>query len=67
MTTTLIKNADWIIGWDTAGNRQAYLRNADLAFTGDSIVHVGPEFREPADTVIDGKGLLLMPGLVDIH
>ncbi|MBN9487417.1 MAG: amidohydrolase family protein [Alphaproteobacteria bacterium] len=67
MTTTVIKNADWIIGWDAAGNRQAYLRNADLAFTGDSIVHVGPEFRGPADTVVDGKGLLLMPGLVDIH
>ena len=67
MSTTLIKNADWIIGWDAAGNRQAYLRNADLAFAGDSIVHVGPEFRGPVDSTIDGKGLLLMPGLVDIH
>jgi cytosine/adenosine deaminase-related metal-dependent hydrolase len=66
MSITLIKNADWTIGWDASG-QHCYRRNADVAFTGDSILHVGPDFRGQADTVIDGKGLLVMPGLVDIH
>ena len=67
MTTTLIKNADWIIGWDAAGNRQAYLRNADLAFTGDSIVHVGPDFAGPPTLSSMARASCVMPGLVDIH
>lgn len=67
MSTTLIKNADWIVAWDAASKRHGYRRNGDVAFTDDSIVHAGPEFRGTADTVIDGKGLLVMPGLVDIH
>jgi cytosine/adenosine deaminase-related metal-dependent hydrolase len=67
MSITLIKNADWIIGWDAASGQHCYRRNADLAFAGDSILHVGPDFPGQADTVVDGKGLLAMPGLVDIH
>lgn len=67
MSTTLIKNADWIIGWDANSNHHGYVRNADLAFTDGAIVHVGPGFKGKADTVIEGKGLMVMPGLVNIH
>jgi hypothetical protein len=41
MTTTLIKNADWIVAWNSTTSRHEYLGNADLAFDGDRIVHVG--------------------------
>ena len=27
----VIRNADWLVAWDTAKQRHAYLRNADLA------------------------------------
>jgi cytosine/adenosine deaminase-related metal-dependent hydrolase len=67
MSTTLIKNADWIVGWNATAQTHGYRRHADIAFTGDSIVHVGPGYDGHADTVIDGRGLMLMPGLVDIH
>jgi cytosine/adenosine deaminase-related metal-dependent hydrolase len=67
MTTTLIKNADWIVAWDESGGRHAYRLNADVAFADDAITHVGPGYAGPADTVIDGRGLMVMPGLVDIH
>jgi 5-methylthioadenosine/S-adenosylhomocysteine deaminase len=30
-------------------------------------VHVGPGFAGPADTTVDGRNLMVMPGLVDIH
>lgn len=67
MRTTLIKSADWIIAWDERENQQVYGRNADVAFRGDTIIHVGGNFRGKADAIIEGKGLLAMPGLVNIH
>jgi 5-methylthioadenosine/S-adenosylhomocysteine deaminase len=67
MRTTLIKSADWIIAWDEAQNRHVYRRNADVAFRGDTIIHVGQNFQGKADVVVEGQGLLVMPGLVDIH
>jgi 5-methylthioadenosine/S-adenosylhomocysteine deaminase len=67
VTTTLIKNAEWTIAWDMTEDQHAYCRDIDLAFEGDTIVHVGPRFGGKVDKVIDGKGLFVMPGLVDIH
>lgn len=65
MPTTLIKNAAWLIAW--LEGRHVYLRNADLAFRDDQIVHVGPAFGGPADIVIDGSNQMIMPGLVNVH
>jgi cytosine/adenosine deaminase-related metal-dependent hydrolase len=65
--TTWIRNAAWIVAWDAASGRHAYLRDADLAFSGNTIVHVGRNYRGAADQVIDGRALMLIPGLVDIH
>src|SRR5262245_43884401 len=67
MSTTLIRNADWIVGWEVAGRHHAYRRNADVAFTDDRIIHVGPDYAGQADTVIDGSRFMVMPGLVNIH
>jgi cytosine/adenosine deaminase-related metal-dependent hydrolase len=66
-TVTLIRNAATIIAWDGAARRHVYLRDADLAFCGGTILHVGPDYAGPAMTTIDGRGRLLMPGLVDLH
>jgi 5-methylthioadenosine/S-adenosylhomocysteine deaminase len=67
MTITCIRNAAWIIAWDAATARHAYLRDADLAFEADRITYVGRLYPGPADTEIDGSALMIMPGLVDIH
>jgi len=67
VTTTVVRNAAWIIAWDLAAGRHAYLRDADLAFSEDRIVHVGPDYAGEADREIDGRGLLVMPGLIDLH
>ncbi|HEU0216172.1 MAG TPA: amidohydrolase family protein [Stellaceae bacterium] len=67
MPTTLIKNAAWVIAWDETAGRQSYRRNVELAFTDDRIVHLGKGFAGPAERVIDGAGLMVMPGLIDIH
>ena len=63
--TTVIRNAAWIAAWD--GNGHRYLRDGDLAFTGNRIVHVGGPYEGPAERSIDGARRFVMPGLVDIH
>ena len=65
--TTLIRNAAWIVAWDSSTGRHAYLRDADLAFDGDTITFIGGNYTGAASQIIDGRALMLIPGLVDIH
>src|SRR5229473_449951 len=67
MPTTVIRNADWVIAWDAAAGRHTYRRGVDVAFTGDSVAFIGPNYTGPADHTIDGKDRMVMPGLIDIH
>lgn len=67
MTTTCIRRASWLIGWEASANRHVYLRDADLAFVDDRVEHIGPRYEGQVDTEIDGGSLLVMPGLVNIH
>lgn len=69
--TTVVRNADWIVAWDGAAGadagRHCYRRNGDVAFTDDAVVQVGGSFEGHADREIDGAGLMVMPGLVNVH
>jgi cytosine/adenosine deaminase-related metal-dependent hydrolase len=65
--TTCIRNADWVIAWDASAGRHAYLQNADVAFSGNALTFVGKGYRGAADETIEGRGLMVMPGLVDVH
>ncbi len=67
MAITLIRNAELIVAWDASAKRHAYLSDADLAFEDGVIRFVGRGYDGPAETVLDGKGLMVMPGLVNIH
>src|SRR3954453_22971816 len=67
MTTTLIKNAAWVIAWDAGAGRHVYRRDSDVAFTDDRIVHVGGGYAGAADRVIDGSERAVIPGLINIH
>lgn len=65
----VVKNADWVVGWDEAVSTHVYLRNKDVVFRDEEIIFVGDDFdaqAEPA-TIIDGRGFLVSPGLVNIH
>ena len=66
-TTTLIVNAAWVAAWDAASERHVYLRDADVAFTGNTIDFVGTGYDGTADQTIDGRDLFVMPGLINIH
>ena len=64
-STTVIRNTAWIAAWEREEHR--YLRDGDVAFTGDRIVHVGGPYEGPCERSIDGRRRFVMPGLVDIH
>jgi len=65
--TSVIRNASWIIAWNGDTREHAYLQNADLAFRGNEIVFAGQQFTGTADRELDGRGKLIMPGLINIH
>ncbi|MCU0888223.1 MAG: amidohydrolase family protein, partial [Rubritepida sp.] len=67
MAVTLIKGAELIVAWDASEQRHAYMPDADLAFEDGVIRFVGRGYDGVADAVVDGKGLMVMPGLVNIH
>jgi len=63
----VIKNASWVVAWDDEAGSHHYLKNADVVFQGGRMTQVGGSFDGAADTVIHGEGLMIMPGLIDIH
>ncbi len=65
--TTVIRNAAWVLAWDGDAGRHRYLKDSDVAFDGNRITHVGGAYAGPADTEISGRGLMVMPGLIDVH
>ncbi|MDB5377959.1 MAG: N-ethylammeline chlorohydrolase [Rubritepida sp.] len=67
MTSTLIKGADLVVAWDASEKRHAYMPGADVAFEDGVIRFVGRGYEGVADEVISGSGLMVMPGLVNIH
>lgn len=68
MATTLIRNAGWLVAFDPRSGSHHYRRNADLCFDESGILALGRlPASQAADTVIDGRDLLVLPGFVNIH
>jgi len=68
MTRTVwIRNADWVVAWDPSARRHGYLRNADVVFAGGALTFVGRGYAGAADQIVEGRGLMAMPGLIDVH
>ncbi|MBC9207810.1 amidohydrolase family protein [Roseomonas aerophila] len=67
MTTTVIRNADLVIAWDASAKQHVYMTDAEVAYRDGQITFVGRGYDGPAEEIIDGKGMMVMPGLVNIH
>jgi 5-methylthioadenosine/S-adenosylhomocysteine deaminase len=67
MTIALIRNAAFVVAWDSGSKSHVYLPDAELAFEDGVIRFVGRGYEGVADEVIDGAGFMVMPGLVNIH
>ena len=59
MPTTLVKNGTVV----TAGDRY----DADVLIEDGRITTIGQGLKTPADTVVDARGKLVMPGGIDVH
>ena len=67
MATTLIRNASFVVAWDASTKSHTYMPDADVVYEDGVIRFVGRNYEGVADTVIDGRGFMAMPGLVNIH
>lgn len=56
-----------IVGAELADGSGAALRRANVRFAGDRIVAVGDLKAQSGDTVVDGRGLVVAPGFIDLH
>ena len=65
--TTCIRNIAWLIAWDGDRGRHHYLRDVDLAYAGDTVTFLGPAYDGSTEREIDGRALMVMPGLVNVH
>lgn len=65
-----IRNLAWAVVRDGATARHAYRRDVDLFLRDGRIVEITPAGARPAEAnepAIDGRGMLALPGLVNIH
>ncbi len=64
MKKTLIKDCSWIY---TLGKNQQVITDGDILIHDNKIHSIGGKVNEKADLVIDGRGKLAMPGMVNTH
>lgn len=65
--TTRITRADVVIAYDAGTNDHVYRRDTDIVFDATGILHLGAGWDGAVTREIDGRGFMIMPGLVDIH
>ena len=66
-TARAADRATTIVGADLADGSGAALRRANVRFAGGRIVAFGDVTPQAGDTVVDGRGLVVSPGFIDIH
>ena len=64
---TVIRNADLVVAWDAGTQQHIYMPDADVAFDGGALTFVGRGYAGAAEEEISGRGIMVMPGLVNIH
>ena len=64
MTTLLVRAADWCATFD---DDDTELAHADVLVEDGVIAAVGVDLDADADRIVDGRGLVLLPGLINSH
>lgn len=65
--STVIRNIDWLVAWDLSNAKHVYLRDADLAFDNGTVTEIGSALTGPFHEEVEGRGKLVLPGLVNVH
>ena len=61
---TLIKGS-WVVGYKEARHR--LINDGQVAYQDDKIIYVGKNYPDKPDKIIEAKGKLVSPGLINIH
>jgi 5-methylthioadenosine/S-adenosylhomocysteine deaminase len=64
LPTLLIKNCDWVV---TQNTKRDVLKNASVLIEDGVIRSIGKAESQSADVVLDGKGKIALPGLINTH
>ena len=67
MAIRCIRNARWVVAWNSHLKQHYFRNDIDVVFDGNRVVHVDPSYAGKADETIDGAGLCVMPGMVNVH
>ena len=69
MSTLLLKHADWVVTTKGAGVAWERIPDGGLFVRDNVIEQVGPTSELPADAdrVVDARGMIILPGLVNTH
>ena len=67
MAVTRIAAADFVVAYDASADTHLYRKSCDVVFDEGGILHVGPGWDGNADATLSGKGVMVMPGLVNVH
>ncbi len=65
-STTVIRAAAWAVVWEPGSGHQ-YLSDVDIAFDHQQILYIGERYEGAVDKEVDGRHLLVMPGLINAH
>jgi 5-methylthioadenosine/S-adenosylhomocysteine deaminase len=60
----LVKDCDWVV---TQNSRRDILRETSVLISEGRIVEIGDKIKQAADRVVDGRGCVLLPGLINAH
>jgi len=63
---TMIKG-DWVVGFN--GKSHVLIQDGAVVYQGDRILWIGQnhDFPEPVDRCVEGKGQVIIPGLINMH
>jgi cytosine/adenosine deaminase-related metal-dependent hydrolase len=61
MPVTVIRKAEMVVAWDAAAKSHVYMPDADVVFEGGVLRFVGRVYDGPADEVVSGSGVMVMP------
>jgi 8-oxoguanine deaminase len=69
LSTLLLKHADWVVTTGSVGVGWVRIPDGGLLIRDNVIEQVGPTSELPtgADRVIDARGMIILPGLVNTH
>ena len=65
--TVLIAKAEVVVAYDATARTHVYRADCDVVFDQQAIRFVGTGYPGSADRRIDGRGVMVLPGMVNIH